>query len=103
VDRVAVLSDVHGNVPALAAVLGELSSWQPDLVVFCGDLTWGCEPDQTIELVRDLRQTSYDVEEAVRRDVAVGDPRADVIERMLRHPPTPDEIIADAESLVFSD
>jgi hypothetical protein len=23
-------------------------------VVFCGDLTWGCEPDQTIDLVRDL-------------------------------------------------
>jgi hypothetical protein len=50
-----------------------------------------------------LRQTSYDVEEAVRRGPAVGDPSADVIERMLRHPPTPDEIVADAESLVFSD
>jgi hypothetical protein len=50
-----------------------------------------------------LRQSSYDVGEAVRRGVAVGDPSADVIERMLRQPPTPDQIIADAESLVFSD
>jgi predicted phosphodiesterase len=47
-------SDVHGNVSALTGELDELSSWRPDLVVFCGDLTWGCEPDQTIDLVRDL-------------------------------------------------
>jgi hypothetical protein len=41
VDRVAVLSDVHANVPALIAVLAEVASVGPDLVVFCGDLTWG--------------------------------------------------------------
>jgi putative phosphoesterase len=48
--RVAVLSDVHGNAVALAAVLAELDREQPDLLVFGGDLTWGAEPEATYEL-----------------------------------------------------
>jgi predicted phosphodiesterase len=54
VDRVAVLSDVHANVPALTAVLAEVERAEPDLVVFCGDLTWGPEPTLTVELVSAL-------------------------------------------------
>ncbi|MGE5830331.1 MAG: metallophosphoesterase family protein [Micromonosporaceae bacterium] len=54
VDRVAVLSDVHANIPALAAVLAEVERIDPDLVVFCGDLTWGPEPTRTVELVAAL-------------------------------------------------
>lgn len=54
VERVAVLSDVHANVPALAAVLAEVDDWRPDLVVFCGDLTWGAQPLRTIDLVTAL-------------------------------------------------
>jgi predicted phosphodiesterase len=42
--RLAVLSDVHANVPALLAVLAEPDVRAADLVVFCGDLTWGPEP-----------------------------------------------------------
>ncbi|GAA3455107.1 metallophosphoesterase family protein [Dactylosporangium matsuzakiense] len=38
VGRVAVLSDVHANVAALAAVLDEPDVRAADLVVFCGDL-----------------------------------------------------------------
>jgi predicted phosphodiesterase len=49
--RVAVLSDVHGNAVALEAVLSELASVEPDLVVFGGDLTWGSLPEETIALV----------------------------------------------------
>ena len=52
--RVAALADVHGNAPALAAVLMEVERDAPDLVVFCGDLTWGSLPGETIELVRTL-------------------------------------------------
>ncbi|HET7855466.1 MAG TPA: metallophosphoesterase family protein [Gaiellaceae bacterium] len=48
--RVAVLSDVHGNATALAAVLAELEDERPDLVVFGGDLTWGAEPEETFRL-----------------------------------------------------
>ncbi|GAA2602745.1 metallophosphoesterase family protein [Dactylosporangium fulvum] len=54
VDRVAVLSDVHANVPALTAVLDEPDVRSADLVVFCGDLTWGPEPQRTVEIVQRL-------------------------------------------------
>ena len=36
--KIAVLSDVHGNVPALEAVIDDLHAWQPDQVVINGDL-----------------------------------------------------------------
>jgi putative phosphoesterase len=52
--RVAALADVHGNAPALAAALEEVEREQPDLVVFCGDLTWGSLPQETLALVRAL-------------------------------------------------
>ena len=53
--RVAVLSDVHGNAVALEAVLAEVVSETPDLVVFGGDLTWGPLPEETMALVEGLR------------------------------------------------
>ncbi|HKX47830.1 MAG TPA: metallophosphoesterase family protein [Gaiellaceae bacterium] len=52
--RVAALYDVHGNAPALAAVLEEVERDAPDLVVFGGDLTWGSLPRETLALVRAL-------------------------------------------------
>jgi predicted phosphodiesterase len=52
--RVAALADVHGNAPALEAVLADVGREAPDLVVFCGDLTWGPLPEETIALVRSL-------------------------------------------------
>ena len=36
--KIAVLSDVHGNVPALEAVLEDIARWQPDKVIVNGDL-----------------------------------------------------------------
>jgi predicted phosphodiesterase len=39
--RVAVLSDVHGNLPALDAVLGELAAEDVDAIVCGGDLVGG--------------------------------------------------------------
>jgi predicted phosphodiesterase len=54
VDKVAVVSDVHTNVAALTAVLAEIEREAPDLVVSCGDLTWGSQPDETIALMRAL-------------------------------------------------
>lgn len=52
--RVAVLSDVHGNVPALRAVLAEPDVAAADTVVFTGDLTWGPDPVQTLAIVTAL-------------------------------------------------
>lgn len=36
--KLVVLSDIHGNLPALQAVLEDISQWQPDEVVVNGDL-----------------------------------------------------------------
>ena len=52
--RVAALADVHGNAPALDAVLHDVRAADVDLVVFCGDLTWGPLPNETLALVRAL-------------------------------------------------
>jgi len=52
--RVAALADVHGNAPALEAVLAEVRRERVDLVVFCGDLTWGPLPNETLAVVRAL-------------------------------------------------
>jgi predicted phosphodiesterase len=54
VDTVAVISDVHTNVAALTAVLADIEREAPGLVVSCGDLTWGSQPDETIALMRAL-------------------------------------------------
>lgn len=36
--KIAVLSDVHGNVPALEAVLEDVAAWRPDRLIVNGDL-----------------------------------------------------------------
>ena len=46
-----MLADVHGNATALAAVLAEIEHERPDLIVHCGDLTWGPEPRETLALL----------------------------------------------------
>jgi putative phosphoesterase len=57
--RVAVLSDVHGNATALAAVLAELEVDRPDLVVFGGDLTWGPEPVECHKLAGSVEGATF--------------------------------------------
>lgn len=36
--KIAVLSDIHGNVPALEAVLEDVARWRPDELIVNGDL-----------------------------------------------------------------
>jgi len=50
--RVAALADIHGNLPALEAVLRELQDEEPDLIVFCGDVASGPMPSVTIDVLR---------------------------------------------------
>lgn len=50
--RVGVISDVHGNLPALAAVLGDLRREALDAVISCGDVAAGPLPGPTIDLLR---------------------------------------------------
>jgi predicted phosphodiesterase len=36
--KIAILSDIHGNMPALKVVTADIAAWQPDLVVVNGDV-----------------------------------------------------------------
>ena len=50
--KIAALSDIHGNLPALEAVLDDLAVWQPDLVVVNGDvINRGPNSAETLALV----------------------------------------------------
>jgi putative phosphoesterase len=53
--RIAIVSDIHGNLPALEAVIADLESARPDLVVQGGDLAVnGPEPKEVVDRVREL-------------------------------------------------
>lgn len=53
--RIAVISDVHGNAPALEAVLADIRAHAPDLVVNLGDQVWGqVDPSGAYELQAEL-------------------------------------------------
>ncbi len=52
--RVAALYDIHGNLPALEAVLAELALDPPDAIVVGGDILWGPYQAECIGLLRDV-------------------------------------------------
>lgn len=54
--RVAVLADIHGNRPALRAVLEEIDREQPDAVVVAGDVVAGAYPREVLELLANRRE-----------------------------------------------
>ena len=70
VDRLAVISDVHGNAVALEAVLAELNREQPDVIVFGGDLTWGPLPVETLQLIEPYRARSIFIRGNAERALA---------------------------------
>jgi len=53
--RLAIVSDIHGNLTALEAVIADLKTMSPDLVVHGGDLAAsGPRPAEVIDRIRDL-------------------------------------------------
>jgi putative phosphoesterase len=74
--RVAAISDIHGNLPALEAVLAEIDEAGVDEIVVGGDTAHGPWPAEVLDLLveRDVR--------AVR-----GNADREVIERSDRHGP----------------
>ncbi len=52
--RIAALYDVHGNLPALEAVLAEVAASSVDHIVVGGDLVAGPMPHEVLSLIRDL-------------------------------------------------
>lgn len=53
--RIAIVSDIHGNLTALEAVLADLRETSPDLIFHGGDLPHaGANPVEVIDKIRDL-------------------------------------------------
>jgi predicted phosphodiesterase len=52
--RVAVLADIHGNLPALEAVLREVDAASAEVVVLAGDMTVGPLQAETLDLLDSL-------------------------------------------------
>lgn len=56
--RVAILADIHGNLPACEAVLADIARCGADVVVAAGDLALrGAHPRETVELLFDRCQS----------------------------------------------
>src|SRR5580658_3234798 len=53
--RIAVVSDIHGNLTAFEAVLADLRQTSPDLILHGGDLAdAGSSPAEIVDRIRDL-------------------------------------------------
>jgi diadenosine tetraphosphatase ApaH/serine/threonine PP2A family protein phosphatase len=52
--HIALLSDVHGNLPAFRAVMDDVRASEPEAIWCLGDLVgYGAEPDACVELARE--------------------------------------------------
>ncbi len=53
--RIAIVSDIHGNLTAFEAVLADLSQTAPDLILHGGDLAeGGPRPSEVVDRIREL-------------------------------------------------
>jgi len=73
VTRIAVLSDIHGNLPALEAVAAEIRREKPDAVLIAGDLVLnGPDPNGCVDALR-LLESDGALIVSGNTDIAVGD------------------------------
>ena len=68
--RVAALYDIHGNLPALQAVLEEVRRLDVDVILFGGDLAWGPMPTETVNCITELENRSVFIRGNADREVA---------------------------------
>jgi putative phosphoesterase len=69
--RIAIISDIHGNLPALEAVLTDLNEIRPDAVLHGGDLALGGpHPVEVVDRIRELGWPSVigNTDEALAED-----------------------------------
>ena len=53
--KIAIISDIHGNLEALEAVLSDLERYHPDRIVCLGDLIgYGPDPEAVIKMISGL-------------------------------------------------
>lgn len=71
--RVAAIYDIHGNLPALDAVLADIERQKVDLIVVGGDIAWGPFPRETVERLRELEGATC-IRGNADREVATGSP-----------------------------
>jgi putative phosphoesterase len=67
--RVAALYDIHGNLPALNAVLADVDA---DLILVGGDIAAGPWPSETLERLRELGERARFIRGNADREVADG-------------------------------
>ena len=82
---VAALYDIHGNLPALDAVLAELTADPPDAVVIGGDVAAGPMPVEVLGRLRDLPWPVHFLRGNADRFVVMGYDGT-IPERLLEHP-----------------
>jgi putative phosphoesterase len=66
---VAAIYDIHGNLPALEAVLADLESVSPDLIVVGGDVVAGPMPAEVMDCLVTLGERIYFVQGNADREV----------------------------------
>jgi putative phosphoesterase len=52
--KLAILADVHGNLPAVEAVLSDLEQYLPDAILVAGDLSGGPDQNETTRRLQEL-------------------------------------------------
>lgn len=67
--KIAALYDIHGNLPALHAVLEELQVIQPDVIVIGGDVVSGPLPGQTLARLRQVDTPIYYIQGNADREL----------------------------------
>jgi predicted phosphodiesterase len=78
VATVAVLADIHGNLPALNAVLAEADVANADAVVLLGDIALGPMPAQTLDVLAGLGERAVWVHGNCEREMVTAFDGGDV-------------------------
>ena len=56
--KIAILADIHSNLPALQAVVSHIEQWKPDEVMVAGDIVnRGPRPLECLEVIREKQRT----------------------------------------------
>lgn len=71
--KLAALYDIHGNLPALEAVLTEVDDLDLDLIVLGGDIVWGPMPSATLATLQELGSSVVFIRGNADREVAERD------------------------------
>ena len=57
--KAAIISDIHGNTPALIATLAAIDNYGPDLIYVLGDVVQGVDERGALLLLLDRANTRF--------------------------------------------